>query len=244
MNNTENELDEDDILYEMHDLMDKYKFDEIIIIMNKYNKNINLRNFNNDDELIKHACETLNYEGIKFCVNNGTDIKYLSKACCYAFKHYNDNHDNVIEIIEYVIDIIISNNKTIHDLYHYSLTWNYYEIHKYLLENHYDKINLSWFEDSIYIACNFGNYDLIKNCFESNYYKDIVTSNIVNKCLEGIFSLHCYLDKDLFNLIHYLVVEMKAILNDENKMIKINKLVEEYNSMSDFYKLGIYIRKI
>jgi len=136
MNINENEIDTDDILYEMHDLLDENKFDEIIALIKIHNVTINLLNFNNDESLIQHACETLNFEGIKFCVKNNVSITALSKACCYTFNKMNNNN---YKLITEIIDYVIENNAHIIDLYHYSLTWNNWTIHLYLLEKYMDK---------------------------------------------------------------------------------------------------------
>lgn len=240
MNINENEIDTDDILYEMHDLLDENKFDEIIALIKIHNVTINLLNFNNDESLIQHACETLNFEGIKFCVKNNVSITALSKACCYTFNKMNNNN---YKLITEIIDYVIENNAHIIDLYHYSLTWNNWTIHLYLLEKYMDKIDLNWITSTIKICVTFGNYEIIKNCFTSTYYKDIITDKIINSCLDTATYNSNIFTKNDYDFINYLITEKNATLDNKIKMNKLIVFMEEY-PYKNTYEQYIFLRKI
>jgi hypothetical protein len=227
---------ERDLLYDLQDLMEENNFEKMAQLIQKYNYDINYDDDKNS--LIITACETFNKKGIAFCVENEICSNRLGYGGANLMRHYSENPIETLEMIDY----IIKNGGDMWQLYHRSLTWDYIDIHKYLLNKWKSLINFDWAKNAFCCGCQFGNYDSIQHCFEIDEYKTIITQEIINEGLLDAVLVDCVCYENRYNLIKFLVKEKNAKIDENYKnskalMERINTFLTEttashYNSIN------------
>ena len=214
-----------DLLHELINLMDNNDFEEITYKINKFDYDINYDQ--NKNSLINHACDEFNKEGIKLCIENKIDYDNLGYGGAILMDHYSNQPDETLTMIDNIINYIIENQGNIWQLYHRSLTWNHIEIHKHLLNKYRSLINFDWFEHALEMCGRFGLYDLIKNLFDIDEYKTLISLKMINKCLLEVITVDCTCDKDRYKLIKFLVKNKNASIDESYK--NSTKLMERIN---------------
>lgn len=232
----------DELFYEMRDCLDEGAFGNLSCCIEEKGITIDFRG-GNCESLVERAAETLNVEGLKFCIEKGTDKDLLGHAGTYLFDHYDKNKSLVIELI----DMIIENDGDIWHLYHRSLIWDCIPIHKHLLTNWKHKLKglYDLFFDAITMTCAFGHYETVKQAFEMNCYKDYKGSQLLNECLCCTVLIDTFCDPERYKLIKYLVHVKKATLK-RKRMNVVNYILSHYSENSTYEEkiaLGI-LRKL
>lgn len=197
-------------------LLRDYELLEMILI--KYNVSVCLSNWNNDENLLDLASQSLDRKGLEWMMQHGASPEKLAYTCATAMKNY-ENHP--VETKDWIDFILRETQVSPKEVYHRSLTWNYVPIHQHLLTHWRDRLDLKGVHSALEICGRFGVYEPVKFVIEHDMYRGLLTQEDKNKCLHGAIWVDCAADSSRYKLIAYLVQEQHAEVSDPHVMSKV-----------------------
>lgn len=156
--------------------------------------NKNVLNLIRKDIKVKYVNDGNDYNLITLFADNLTYAKYrkddpelFNLLCQIADENDEDIHEtlgygsrfvlkikkddyvtNDYDLIIKYLDLFISKNISLWNVYHYSIAWNEPMIVKYLIDNYSDRIDFkNWTSDALDVATDFESTDAIKFCNEN-----------------------------------------------------------------------------